>query len=62
MTGVRDRPADVEITEEMIQVGVEEFASYDPRFEAREEVVQEIFLAMYAIMQRFKAEKVLRCE
>ena len=58
----RDRPAEVEITEEMIRAGVEKFASYDPRFESREEVVQEIFLAMCAVLKRLKAEKALMCE
>ena len=37
---------EIEITPEMIEAGLEEFGTYDSRFDVEEDVVKRIFLAM----------------
>lgn len=62
MTDVRDRSAEVEITEEMIEAGEEEFTGYDSRVDDLRDVVRAIFLRMNKIRERLKAERALTCE
>ncbi len=62
MTDVRDRSAEVEITDEMIEAGEDEFTGYDSRVDDRKEVVRKIFEVMYALLWHPKAEKALTCE
>ncbi len=62
MTDTRDRLAEIEITPEMIEAGEEEFTGYDSRVDDLKDVVQAIFLRMYKIHKRLKAERALTCE
>jgi hypothetical protein len=39
-------PDEIEVTEEMIEAGVAEIATYNLDFESREEAVERIFVAM----------------
>jgi hypothetical protein len=45
-TGAGAPEVEIELTPEMIQAGVNEFCSYDPRVEGPADVVVEIFRAM----------------
>jgi hypothetical protein len=44
----RNEHEDIEITEEMIEAGIEAFCTFDPRFEREDSVVERIYAAMAA--------------